>query len=350
MIPALFGAVVSGVILAAIVKWQLDEERRNATELEDKRQKDEREKELAILEVYKSRITKEIFFNYTIIKELQHALTLRPKHTLEHWNWLMTMCDSFSFKDYDSFMNTGLTRYLDKETEVKYYSLYASINYIKNKSYDYILLLNDDTIVDRLFLSELLNVAQQSTDIGILGPMIYFYDYDGRKDVISFAGGLINKWICKSYHIASNSIDNGQYTIRDVDYVEGSCILINKEVLEEIGFLDTSYFAYWEEADLCKRGFEAGHESVYVPKAKIWHKVSTSFNDPIKLYYYSRNKIKFMRKNAGRIEYISFLLYFFVYGFWITNFCYFCTALKEKNGFEMNKNFIKGVFNGLVNY
>ncbi|MEL7669190.1 hypothetical protein [Methanobacterium sp.] len=143
-------------------------------------------------------------------------------------------------------------------------------------------------------------------------------------------------------------VDKSQYNkVNKVDYVEGSCILINREVLEKIGFLDTSYFAYWEEADLCKRGFKASYESIYVPKSKIWHKVSTSFNNSIKLYYYSRNKIKFMKKNTRKIEYISFLLYFFVYGFWITNFYYFCSALKEKNGFERNKNFIKGVLNGL---
>ena len=221
---------------------------------------------------------------------------------------------------------------------------------LKNFKSDYILLLNNDTVVDENFLVELVKNGQDKK-IGFLGPKTYYYENGGRKDVISFAGGFLNQYTGMPKVVGYQEIDNGQYDkVNRVDYVEGSCILINKEVLEEIGFLDTSYFAYWEEADLCKRGFEAGHESVYVPKSKIWHKVSTSFNDPIKLYYYSRNKIKFMRKNAGRIEYISFLLYFFVYGFWITNFCYFCTALKEKNGFEMNKNFIKGVFNGLVNY
>lgn len=222
---------------------------------------------------------------------------------------------------------------------------------LKNFESDYILLLNNDTVVDRNFLAEMVKIGQKNKKIGFLGPKIYYYENEGRKDVISFAGGFLNQYTGIPKVLGYQEIDNCQYNrVNKVDYVEGSCILINKEVLEEIGFLDTSYFAYWEEADLCKRGLEEGYESVYVPKSKIWHKVSTSFNDPIKLYYYSRNKMKFMRKNTDRIEYISFLFYFFGYGFWITNFYYFNSALKEKNGFQMNKNFIKGVFRGLVNY
>ena len=222
---------------------------------------------------------------------------------------------------------------------------------LKNFKSDYILLLNNDTVVDKIFLTELVKIGQKNNKIGFLGPKTYYYENKGRKDIISFAGGFLNSYTGIPKVAGYQEIDNGQYDrLNKVNYVEGSCILINKDVLEKIGFLDTSYFAYWEEADLCKRGFKAGYESVYVPKSKIWHKVSTSFNDPLKLYYYSRNKIKFMKKNTSRIEYISFLLYFFVYGFWITNFCYLNTALKKKNGFEMNKNFIKGVLNGLTNY
>ena len=222
---------------------------------------------------------------------------------------------------------------------------------LKNLNPDYILLLNNDTVVDKYFLTELVKIGKKNNKIGFLGPKIYYYGYEGRKNVISFAGGFLNYYTGMPKVLGYQEIDQGQYDrVNNVDYAEGSCVLINRDVLEKIGFLDTSYFAYWEEADLCKRGFEAGYRSVYVPKSKIWHKVSTSFNDPLKLYYYSRNKIRFMKKNTRKIEYISFLFYFFGYGFWITNLSYFKEALKEKNGFEMNKNFIKGVFRGLVNY
>jgi Predicted glycosyltransferases len=222
---------------------------------------------------------------------------------------------------------------------------------LKNFKSDYILLLNNDTVVDKNFLAELVEIGQKNKKIGFLGPKTLFYENKERKDTISFAGGLLNLYNGTPKVLGYQEIDNGQYDqVNKVDYVEGSCILINKKIFEKIGFLDTSYFGYWEEADLCIRGYNAGYISVYVPKSKIWHKVSASFNSSIKLYYYSRNKIKFMKKNTNRIEYTSFLLYFFVYGFWFTNFYYFYSALKEKSGFDRNKNFIKGIFSGLTDY
>ena len=73
----------------------------------------------------------------------------------------------------------------------------------------------------------------------------------------------------QSQSIGVNEVDEGQYDeIKTVEYCEGSCLLVKREVLEKIGLFDTKYFAYWEEADLCTRGYKAGYKSVYVPKLK----------------------------------------------------------------------------------
>jgi len=220
---------------------------------------------------------------------------------------------------------------------------------INNLKSDYILLLNNDTVVDRKFLNELINVAESRPQIGAVGPKTYFYDFNGKKDVICFAGGSLNMNKGESHSIGLNETDECQYDkIRDVNYVEGSCLLVKKEVLDKIGFLDTRYFAYWEETDFCWRGFKASYKSVYVPKAKIWHKVSASFNSPIKLYYYTRNRFWFMKKNGTKKEYISFLFNFFIYPFWRVNFDYFYDSLKFKKDFQRNKIFSKGTIDGLL--
>lgn len=220
---------------------------------------------------------------------------------------------------------------------------------LNNLDNDYILLLNNDTVVDNDFLAEMVNVGESKRKFGILGPKTFYYDFSGKKDVICFAGGLLNMNKGQSHSIGSNEIDNGQYDeIKEVNYVEGSCLLIKKEVLNKIGFLDTRYFAYWEETDFCIRGFNAGYKSVYVSKAKIWHKVSASFNNPIKLYYYTRNKFWFMKKNGSKKQYISFLFNFFLYSFWRLNFDYFYDSLKFKKDFNRNKNFTKGSLHGLL--
>ena len=225
-----------------------------------------------------------------------------------------------------------------------------AIDYVlKNLRTDYVLLLNNDTVVDKEFLNEMIIVADSDDKIGFSGPKTYYYDFKGDKNIISFAGGLLNMSKGKPHSIGVNEIDKGQYNqIKDVDYVEGSCLLAKKSVLDKVGLFDIRYFAYWEETDLCKRGSKAGYKSVYVPNSRIWHKVSASFNSQIKLYYYTRNKVWFMKKNATRKEYLSFLLYFFGYLFWRRNFDCFYNSVKNKKSFDKIKNFSKGALEGLI--
>lgn len=215
--------------------------------------------------------------------------------------------------------------------------------------FEFILLLNNDTVVDKNFLLELVKEGIKNEKIGFIGPKTYFYENKGRKDIISFAGGFVNLYTGRLKLMGQYEIDKGQHDqIMKVDYVEGSCILLRKEIFEKIGYLDTNYHAYWEETDLCKRGLKSGFESLYVPNSKIWHKVSASFDSSTKQYYLFRNKIKFMKKNCSNLEYLSFLVYFMVYSFWATNIYFFLNDLKEGNGFDRNKYLLKGVFNGFI--
>ncbi len=218
---------------------------------------------------------------------------------------------------------------------------------LHNLNPDYILLLNNDTVVDPNFLGELVRVAKNSSDIGFVSPKIYYYNFENRPDVINFAGGSLNMFKGHSQSIGVNEVDTGQHDeIKNVKYAEGSCLLTKREILENIGLFDTKYFAYWEEADLCTRGYEAGYRSVYVPKAKIWHKVSASTDDPTKIYYYTRNKFWFMQKYANKMEYISFLLLFFGFYFWNLT-CRYTIYDLYKRRLEHSSYFLKGIKNGL---
>ena len=209
---------------------------------------------------------------------------------------------------------------------------------------DYVLLLNNDTVVDLEFLGELVKVAESDPKIGFAGPKVYYYDYDNRKDVLNFAGGKLNMWKGLSYHIGVNEIDNGQYNdIKMVDYAEGSCLFVNKDVIKKIGLLDPIYFTYWEENDWCMRGKNAGYSSFFVPKAKIWHKIGASNVNQRKRYYMTRNKFWFMRKYATLVEYLSSSLYFIVFQFWFQT-SIFVLYHRDLNEF---KCFCKGIIDGL---
>lgn len=185
------------------------------------------------------------------------------------------------------------------------------IRYALTKGTDYILLLNNDTIVDPEFLSEMVKIAEDDSEIGIVGPKIYFYD---KPDHIWFAGGNINMWRCKTWHADQGEIDNEQYdSLQEVDYITGCALLVKREVIETIGLLDPDYLSYYEDTDWCVRAKQRGYKIVYVPKAKLWHKGgsstgggNTSYDSLFRSKRKGRNVILFMRKNAKLKHWLIF--------------------------------------------
>jgi len=189
-----------------------------------------------------------------------------------------------------------------------------AIRYALKKGTDYALLLNNDTVVDSEFLTELVKVAENDPQIGIVGPKIYNYDEINK---IVFAGRKINFWRGKSYNIGINETDNGQHDkIKEVDYIEGSCFLIKKEAIEKVGMIDSEYFVYWGDTDWCIRAHKVGLKVVYVPEAEIWHKESSTMGGPLKVYYFNRNRFLFMKKHATQMQIFSFLISFFIIELW----------------------------------
>jgi hypothetical protein len=182
---------------------------------------------------------------------------------------------------------------------------------------DYVLLLNNDTVVDSRFLGELVSASESNSRIGFAGPKILYYSFHGRKDVINFAGGKINLWIGGAKHILANQPDNktGE-SVTEVDYVEGSCLLARVEMLNKIGLLDPSFFLFWEETDWCVRGRKAGYKCVCVQASRIWHKVGATVTSRDSFFYNTRNMFWFMRRYATNLQLISFSLYLAMFAFW----------------------------------
>jgi GT2 family glycosyltransferase len=182
---------------------------------------------------------------------------------------------------------------------------------------DYILLLNNDTAVDKNFLDELVKVTKKDKMIGFVGPKIYYYNKKGRTDIISHAGGTLSYWRAELWHIGDDEVDTGQYDeIREVNYLTGACLLVPRSVINHIGLLNPEYFLYWEDTDWCIRGGRFGYKCLYVPKAQIWHKIGGSNISTITEYYSVRNRFFFMQDNAPRFFLFTFLMYYFGYKFW----------------------------------
>ena len=219
----------------------------------------------------------------------------------------------------------------------------VGIRFAKCESASFVLLLNDDTVVAPEFLGELIELAKLDPCYGFVGPKVYFYNYDGRNDVINSVGGRLTMRKGATRQIGFGKIDNGQFDEPlELDYVEGSCLLTRAEVIRDIGLLDPAYFAYWEETDWCIRGRNTGYKAIYAPKSKIWHKVAAS-NIGLKTEYYkTRNTFWFLKKHASRGQYVSFILYFFLFRLYS-----FTLFLLLNEDLEKLTYFLKGVFDGI---
>jgi len=185
---------------------------------------------------------------------------------------------------------------------------------------EYMLLLNNDTIVDGKFLYELIHESEHHNNIGIAGPTILYYNYDSRTDVIWSAGGTINMWTgmrsARLIQETDNPLEDKEPL--EVDYVSGAALLIKCNIVQDIGLLDKDYFMYIEDIDWCYRAKKAGYAILHVPSSTIWHKVSMSTGgeqSSKSLFFTVRNNILFMRKHSKPYHwptYIIFATYHFV--------------------------------------
>lgn len=216
---------------------------------------------------------------------------------------------------------------------------------LKRRESDFILLLNNDTVVEKNFLSELIKVAQSKEEIGILGPKIYYYDYQGKKNVIQSAGSAVN--LCIGRFPSAEKLDkvDNRYVIRvqSVDFVTGACLLIKTEVVRKIGLLDKRFFLLFEDTDWCLRARKAGYSVLYIPKSVIWHKTSQSVKKISEVYYYTRNLFWFEFKHANYFQLLCFLLNYFIFVFPK----YFFGYMFIKRDCNLWRNYIRGVIDGI---
>lgn len=171
------------------------------------------------------------------------------------------------------------------------------------KGADLVWILNNDTIVDTEVLSFV--DAFEDRTIGIVGSKIYFapgheYHHDRYKDsergrVFWYAGGLIDWKNMYASHRGVDEVDSGQYdAIVDTPFVTGCSLVVAREIIEKIGYLDDKYFLYFEDLDFCLRAKKAGWRLVYYPKSVVWHVNAGSTGgagNPLHEYYLTRNRL-----------------------------------------------------------
>jgi GT2 family glycosyltransferase len=158
---------------------------------------------------------------------------------------------------------------------------------------EFILVLNNDTIINAQMVEMLIQVLQTRPAAGIAGPVIYYHDYPEQV-----------------WHTGDRQLGGPPFTWRiaarerlnvcpvDVDYVTGCAMLIKREVFTSVGLFDEDYQMYFEDADFCWRARRAGFRIVIAPLATMTHKVSRStYHAPSsRIYRQTRGRTIFLNR------------------------------------------------------
>jgi len=177
---------------------------------------------------------------------------------------------------------------------------------------DYVLVINNDTLLRPMMIENLLKVLESNEKIGIVTPKIYFakgHEFHksryGKKElgkVFWYAGGYMDWANITSVHRGVDEVDKGQYDKTEkTEFASGCCMLIKKEVFEKVGIFNEKYFLYYEDADFNQRVKKAEFDIFYVPSASLVHVNAASTGGSgsiLQDYYITRNRLLFGIKYA----------------------------------------------------
>lgn len=147
---------------------------------------------------------------------------------------------------------------------------------IKKAKGKYVLLLNSDTKLKDNVLRKLVAFAKTKKDLGIVGPRLLNKDGAPQPSTAPFY----------TLPVTALSLFGGDKFLRRspkktgrVDWVEGSCFLVKRQVFAKIGFLDEKFFMYLEDMEFCYRACQAGFSTWFYPQAEVYHFVRGSSSE-----------------------------------------------------------------------
>lgn len=181
----------------------------------------------------------------------------------------------------------------------------VALNYIsKTRLCDYVLLLNNDTIVSPDFINGLVDKFKESQNTGFVGVNHYYYHDKSKLQTVG--GGMIDLVHGEAMAVYDNNVDN-------FDFITGSCIFTSLDILLEVGVMNEDFFMYWEDVDwssvVCEHGYKLHISTI----GCIYHKEGASIKSLSRIYYHTRNRIFYMKRHTSGLIYYKFIIYIILY-------------------------------------
>jgi hypothetical protein len=176
----------------------------------------------------------------------------------------------------------------------------AGIRYALQQGAQSVLLLNNDTILDRSMIRHMMQAASDYPAAALLGPAIY---YAHQPQALWRCADNEHPLLPVPVKLSARALAQAAGQPFRADYITGCAMLVRREVFKTTGLLDPRYVMYFEDADFCRRARRDGFQVWCVPQARMWHKVSASArtNKPRTRYYQAWGRAHFYRQHPHGI-------------------------------------------------
>jgi hypothetical protein len=193
-----------------------------------------------------------------------------------------------------------------------------------NLRFDYLILINNDTLIEKDAFSALTHVFSEHTSTGISTGKILYADH---PDLVWYGGAKINRkkgWP-EIADFNQKATEEGANCAREVEFISGCLMCFSAQSIEDLKGFDPDFFMYCEDLEWSLRVAKSAYGMRYTPEAVIYHKVHGSGlhkgetpknldvrnpNVAFLFFHLKTNQYRAIRRHFGLREFLRFLLYF----------------------------------------
>lgn len=176
---------------------------------------------------------------------------------------------------------------------------------------DYFLIMNNDTILDKNAITELVSTCVEYNDKAIVTGKVYHYDEPNKLQDVGYT--FKSKKRLQFNRVGLNEIDKGQYDkVLERDMLDDVFWLFSIKLYKKIDGYSPYFWFNAEQADFALRAKEAGYKLIYTPKAKLWHKGSVSiggrYMNPKLAYWHIQSTLIMRYLHLSKFNFVVYFL------------------------------------------
>jgi len=212
----------------------------------------------------------------------------------------------------------------DAFPEIKYFLQKKNLGYAAGNNFglkkaiedgfEYLLIVNNDVVVDESFLQPMLNEFESDYNVGVVTCKVLYKD---NPTIINAAGGKFSKLLCTGVNLRIGTTDKNEVEVNDIDFIPGMIMLLKKNVIEKVGYMKEYFFLYFEDVEYSLR-IKKYFKMRYTSKGKVFHSSKSGVRgksySSTYLFYHTRNRL-WMFKGTSILYFIYTIVFTFINSF-----------------------------------